>query len=282
MALPVIRPRGGYLFLAVVIAHIVLISAQVNTRTGVPVLQSAVFAVIAEVQQAASAVVDGVSSRWRGYVALRGVREENARLRQKNADLMVEAQQLSAAVAESRELHRLLDLRAHLLVNVVGADVVGSSAAPDFRTVTIDRGSSDGVSKDMAVLAPEGVVGRVVQEVGQSVAKVQLLIDRNAAAGVLIEPSRAQGIVLGNGGGMLTLEFVSATAAVKEGDLVRTAGNDGIYPKGLVVGRVEGIRRSGAAFVSSGVRPAVDFSRLEHVLVVIGTKPASKLIEGPS
>ena len=134
----------------------------------------------------------------------------------------------------------------------------------------------------MAVLAPEGVVGRVAQEVGQSVAKVQLLIDRNAAAGVLIEPGRAQGIVLGNGGGTLTLEFVSATAAVNEGDLVRTAGNDGIYPKGLVVGHVEGIKRSGAAFVSGGVRPAVDFSRLEHVLVVIGTKSPSVLIEGPS
>jgi len=281
VALPAIRPRGGYLLVAVIIGHIVLISAQVNTRTGVPVLQSAVFAVIAEVQQAASGVIGGVTRVWRGYVALRGAREENEKRRVQIENLELERQQWKAAVAEAAELHRLLNIRAHLPVEVKGANVVGSSAAPDSRTVTIDLGTLDKIDRDMAVLAPDGVVGRVV-EVGPSVSKVQLLIDRNAAAGVLIDNSRAQGIALGNGTGKLTLEFVSATATVEEGDLVRTAGNDGIYPKGLVIGYVEGVKRTGPAFVSSGVRPAVDFSRLEHVLVVTGPKPARALVEGPS
>jgi len=166
-------------------------------------------------------------------------------------------------------------------VETRAADVVGGSAAPDFRTVTINLGSLDSVSPDMAVLAPEGVVGRVVQT-GPSVAKVQLLIDRNAAAGVLIERTRAQALVTGVGDGSLHLEFVSATAEIVEGDIVRTAGIDGIYPKGFIVGRVEQVRKAGTAYATIVVRPAVDFSSLEHVLVVTGLKSARDLIAGPS
>ena len=281
MALPLIRPRGGYLFLAVVIGHIGLISAQVNTRSGVPLLQAAVFAAIAEVQQAVSAVVGGAGEAWQGYVALRGVRAENEALKRRIAELEVRQQQLSANAAESDRVHRLLGLRDTSRVETRAADVVGGSAAPDFRTVTINLGSLDSVSPDMAVLAPEGVVGRVVQT-GPSVAKVQLLIDRNAAAGVLIERTRAQALVTGVGDGSLHLEFVSATAEIVEGDIVRTAGIDGIYPKGFIVGRVEQVRKVGTAYATIVVRPAVDFSSLEHVLVVTGLKSARDLIAGPS
>jgi rod shape-determining protein MreC len=125
----------------------------------------------------------------------------------------------------------------------------------------------------MAVIAPAGVVGRVVVP-SLRAAKVQLLIDRNAAAGALIERSRAQGVVVGAGDELLRLEYVSEIADVAVGDVVVTSGIDGIFPKGFIIGRVEALDRSGRAYRRIAVRPAVDFSSLEEVLVVLTPTPA--------
>jgi rod shape-determining protein MreC len=130
----------------------------------------------------------------------------------------------------------------------------------------------------MAVLAPNGVVGRVVVA-SRRAAKVQLLIDRNAAAGALITRSRAQGLVVGTGDDRLRLEYVSEVSDVDVGDLVVTSGIDGIYPKGFVIGAVETIERAGVAFRNIVIRPAVDFSRLEQVLVVLEPVPAEDPVE---
>src|SRR5581483_6891849 len=127
---------------------------------------------------------------------------------------------------------------------------------PDFRTVTVDKGSLAGVKTDMAVIAPSGVVGRVVVTSPRS-AKVQLLVDRNAAAGALIERSRAQGVVVGSEDGRLLLEYMSEVSDVAVGDDVVTSGIDGIYPKGFVIGKVESVEKSGAAYKKITVKPAV-------------------------
>jgi rod shape-determining protein MreC len=147
------------------------------------------------------------------------------------------------------------------------AEVIGGSAVPDFRGVTIDRGSADGLDADMAVIAPAGVVGRVVT-VGRRAAKVQLLIDRNAAAGARTERTRAEGIVMGTGDDLLRMEYVGSTADVAVGDAVVTSGTDGIFPKGFAIGKVEAIERVGTTYTAIKIRPAVGFSSLEEVLVV--------------
>ena len=118
------------------------------------------------------------------------------------------------------------------------------------------------------VIAPRGVVGRIITP-GARAAKVQLLIDRNAAAGAVVERSRSQGIVEGIGGGALRLNYVSGTADVRVGDVVVTSGIDGIYPKGFVVGQIESVGSGSGAFEAISIRPAVDFSSLEGVLVVL-------------
>jgi rod shape-determining protein MreC len=268
MALPDIRQRSGYLFLAVAVGHIILISAQVNTRSGVPVLQAAIFGAFAAVQRATSVVVEGVRGAWGGYVDLHDVRVENRALAGRVRDLEVALQRERALADQSESLRRLLDLRDRSRLPTRAAEVIGASATADFRTVTIDRGTSDGVRADMAVVSAGGAVGRVVLPVRYA-AKVQLLVDRNAAAAVLVERSRAQGIVLGNGESLLRLDYVSASADIRVGDVVVTSGIDGIYPEGFRVGRVETIERAGGTFKSIRVRPAVDFSGLEQVLVVL-------------
>jgi len=142
--------------------------------------------------------------------------------------------------------------------------------------VTIDKGSTEDLSTDMAVISPAGVVGRVILP-SRRASKVQLLIDRNAAAGALIERTRVQGVVIGAGDGPLRMQYVPNTADVKTGDLVVTSGIDGIYPKGFVIGTVERAERGGGAYYDISVRPAVDFTRLEEVLVV-KTPPVSRVI----
>jgi rod shape-determining protein MreC len=123
------------------------------------------------------------------------------------------------------------------------------------------------------------VVGRVVVP-SLRAAKVQLLIDRNAAAGALVERSRAQGVVVGAADRRLQMEYVSEVADVVVGDLVVTSGIDGIYPKGYAIGRVETVERAGGAYKRIVVRPAVDFSSIEEVLVVLTLAPGREAAEG--
>jgi rod shape-determining protein MreC len=273
VALLDIRERAGYLFLVVTLGHIILISAQVNSRSGVPVLEQVTFGVFAEVQRSMTVVVSGVRHFWSGYVGLRDVREENAELKQQLADAQIQLQQQRALADRSRGLDKLLELRQRVTLSTVAAEVIASGASPEFRTLTVDKGTQQGVRADTAVVAPAGVVGRVVVP-SLRAAKVQLIIDRNAAAGALIERSRAQGVVVGEGDELLRLEYVSEIADVAMGDVVVTSGIDGIFPKGFIIGRVEAIERSAGAYRRITVRPAVDFSSLEEVLLVLTPTPA--------
>jgi rod shape-determining protein MreC len=273
MALPDIRSRAGLLFVAVMVGHTLLISAQVNSRRGVSLLQESLTTVVVEAQRAAWAVVDGVRDVWSAYVGLRGVRAENDRLLGEVTRLRVQLQQEQAVSRGTEHLRQLLDLRTRTTWQTTGAEVIAGSTSPEFRSITIDKGRESGIRTDMAVMAAAGVVGRVVDSALRA-ASVQLLTDRNAAASVLIDRSRAQGIVLGNGDGTLRLEYVAAVADVKADDIVVTAGLDGVYPKGLPVGRVTLVDRNGTSYRRVVVTPFVDFSSLEAVLVVLSPLPA--------
>jgi rod shape-determining protein MreC len=279
MALLDIRQRTGYLFLAVTLGHVILISTQVTSQRGVPLLEELVFGAFAEVQRVATTVVSGIQNTYNEYVALRDVRADNERLRTEIAALQMRLQQEQDAAAQTRTLQGLLGLRQRTALETVAASVIGSGASPDFRTMTIDTGTHDGLASDMAVIAPAGVVGRIIAA-SAFASKVQLLIDRNAAAGVLDERSRAQGIIVGTGTNVLDLTYVSGTADIKVGDTLVTSGIDGLYPKGLTVGQVESIEHGAGEYSQVRVRPAVDFSSLEEVLVVT-TPPARADVDEP-
>jgi rod shape-determining protein MreC len=281
VALLDIRQRSGYLLLGVIVAHVLLISAQVNSRTGVPVLEAVAFGVFSEVQRVVSSGVSGVRQVWGGYVGLRHVREENESLKRELASAQVAAQEQRALADRARGLEQLLELRARTNLETVAAEIIGAAATPDFRTVTIDKGSRDGLRADMAVIAPTGVVGRVVVPSGRS-AKVQLLIDRNAAAGAIVERTRAQGVVVGRGDDRLQMDYVSEVFDVVAGDVVVTSGIDGIYPKGFVIGQVEAVEKSGGGYKRITVKPAVSFSALEEVLVVVSPTPGKEPANGVS
>jgi rod shape-determining protein MreC len=264
--------RTRSLLVAVVLGHVLLISAQVATPGGPSLLRTTVVGVVTEFQEASWLVAGALHSVWGGYAALRGVREENARLARENTDLRVQLQQARANAAGAGDMRALLGLRPHLPWTTTGAEVVAGSLSPDYRAITIDKGLGDGVRRDMPVINSAGVLGRVALPAGNT-ATVQLIIDRSAAVAVRIDRTRTEGIALGNGDGTLRLEYLSATAEVTEGDTVVTAGIDGIYPQGLGVGRVERVQRAGPAYRQVVVRPFADFSRLETVLVLVAPAP---------
>ena len=277
-----IRRRTGYLLLAIMVGHVILISAQVQSKSGVRVLEAVTFGAFSRVQLGAAAVVNGVRNGYGGYVGLRGVRAENEALRARLSELEVRLQEQRALAARAAQLQKLLDLKRSTTLPMLAAEVIGGNPNPGMRTITIDRGSADGVRTNMAVIAARGVVGRVIGEPAAHAARVQLLIDRDAAAGAIIERSRAGGMVTGSVvDPPLRMELVSSLADVKPGDLVVASGVDGIYPKGYAVGHVETAARSGL-YLTITVRPTVDFSSLEEVLVVLTPPRSAVPAEAPA
>ena len=184
-----------------------------------------------------SAGVSGVRRVWTGYIGLRHLKEENEALKRQLAEAQVALQGQRALADRSRGLERLLDLRDQSTLTTVAADIIGASATPDFRTITIDKGTSDGLKPNMSVIAPAGVVGRVVVPSSRA-AKVQLLIDRNAAAGAIIERSRAQGLAIGGGDDRLRTDLRVGGGRHRG----RRRGDDVGHRRDLP----EGIRRSAA------------------------------------
>jgi rod shape-determining protein MreC len=206
------------------------------------------------------------------------VSEENAALKQELQALQIRLQEERAMAQRTQDLRQLLELRQRAELETTAAEIIAAGASPEFRTVTIDKGSADGLAADMAVISPAGVVGRVILSSPRA-AKVQLLVDRNAAAGAVVERSRAQGVVVGVGADGLRMDYVPGTADVKPGDLVVTSGIDGIYPKGFVIGTVESVERGPGTYHQIRIRPAVEFSRIEEVLVVLTPPPARESTE---
>jgi len=267
------RQRTGYLVLAVVLAHVILISAQVNAAPGTSVLQSVTFGVFTEVQRWVTSARDGVFNVWSGYVGLRGVREANLRLNAEISDLRLDLQEQRALANQTRSLERLLELRETVALPTLSARVIAVDSTPYFRTLTVDRGRDDGVRTDLAVIASVGVVGRVVGDPGPRAAQVQLLIDRNAAAGALVERTRTSGVVVGTDDpALLVMEYVSNLEDVRVGDEIVTSGIDGIYPKGFRIGKVTNVEEGVGLYQLIHVEPIVKFSQLEDVLVVLNSQ----------
>ena len=267
MALLDIRQRTGWLFMAVVVGHILLISTQVATRRGVPILEALTFGVFAEVQRSTTSGIGSVRDVWQNYFALQQTRQENQQLHTEVAQLRVGLQQERALAEQSRMLQKLLDMKMETPLKTTAAYVIAGAASPDFRTATIDKGTRDGLKPDMAVISPAGVVGRIILPTSRA-AKIQLLIDRDAAAGAVTERGRAQGVVVGTGTS-LRFDHVPGTADLKVGDRVVTSGIEGIYPKGFEIGQIESIERRAGEFSAIIIRPTVEFSSIEAVLVVL-------------
>jgi len=283
MALAVPARQSRVLLVGLVLVHLAVISHQVDGGGGVSLLQRGLLAVLSPLQRGVGAIVGGAGEAWRGWAFHRETYEKNRRLGERVRQLETELQASSARAQEGARLRELLELRQAVPMETVAAEVVARDGVPWFRTLTIDKGEADGVALDAPVMSPTGVVGRVVA-VGPHAARVQVLLDRDSGAGVLIERSRVPGVVSGQVSGQasgaedLALEYVPERSDVAVGDVVVTSGLDRIYPKGLVVGRVRYVGKGAGLFRDIRVEPSARFDRLEEVLVV---RQASDPLETP-
>ncbi len=273
MTVVVSARRSRLILLGLVLLHLAVISHQVDGGTGVSLLQRLVLAVLTPIQHGVEAVVSGVAEAWQGYGFHRETYRENRRLIARVRALEIELQTQSHRARDAARLRELLDIRRALPLDTLPAQVVAREGVPWFRSLTIDRGEASGVTLDAPGLSPTGVVGRVFAT-GPHAARVQVLLDRDSGAGVLLERSRVQGVVTGqvagpgSGDSDLLLKYVPERADVVVGDLVVTSGTDRIYPKGLLVGRVRFVGEGSGLFRDIRVEPSARFDRLEEVLVV--------------
>ncbi len=264
------RQRNGYLVSAVIVGHFILLFAQVGGGPDGSVLENVAFRAFAEVQRLLTSARGAVAHAWSHYVELRGVHDRNDALTVTVADLQLLLQEQRALAQQARGLQQLLGLRQTVDLRTVGARVIATAATPYVRTLTVDRGAEDGVHAGDAVIAPEGIVGRIVGVAGPRASRVQLLIDRLAAVGARVDRTRVSGIVTGGDDGTeLRMEYVSNHEDVQVGDRVVTSGTDGIYPVGFVIGRVAAVAPGPELDLAIRIVPAVRFSRLEDVLVIV-------------
>lgn len=218
--------------------------------------------------EAVAAIDEGVSGLWRNYVALQGVESENERLRQDLEWLKGENNQLREAAAATERLKGLLQFKEQALPTMVAAQVIGRDASNWYRSVILNKGESDGIHPDMGVITPAGVVGRVVKT-NSATSIVLLITDPNNAIAGLIQRTRDEGIVEGTQQGLATLKYIPLLSGVREGDRVVTSGLVGGFPRGLALGTITRIEKEqGELFQSAQLKPEVDVSRLEEVLVI--------------
>lgn len=264
------RQRKGYLVSAVIIGHLILISAQAGGGSHGSLLESVAFGAFAGVQRLLTSARGSLAHAWSHYVELRDVHDRNDALTVTVTDLQLLLQEQRALAQQARGLQQLLGLRQAVDLRTVGARVIATAATPYVRTLTVDRGAEDGVRADAAVIAPEGIVGRIVGVPSPRAARVQLLIDRLAAAGARVERTRVAGIVTGGDEGTdLRMDYVANHEDVDVGDHVVTSGTDGIYPAGFLIGSVAAVAPGPELDLAIRIVPAVTFSRLEDVLVIV-------------
>lgn len=232
----------------------------------------------APVQKALSLPAWVTRTGWGRYIALLDVRSENERLQSRVAELEEENLQYREALVESGRLQRIAEMRTDFEAPMRPAQVVGQDVSPWFRSVLVDRGSSDGVRSGMPVLTESGVVG-LVTATAPHAGRAMLLLDGQSAVDVLVQRSRARGIVRGDGTDGLHFEFFVRGDDVQVGDIVITSGFGGVYPKGLRVGEVIEVEPPGERLLQRArLRPAVDFGRLEQIFVLLWRGPTLDLL----
>ena len=269
------RRRRLLTALLVPLAALASVTSSVRRPGGVGPLEAAAAVVLAPLQVGATAAFSWFGDFGGPLLGASAVRRENEELRREVDRLRQEVQQSRERVAAAARLERLLEYRESTGFTMTAASVVGHDASGLYRTVLIDRGSSSGVQAQQAVLAPDGVVGRVIK-VFPRTALVLLVTDRSSGIDAIVQRTRDQGVVQGRGGSGCELKYLERSAEVEVGDYVVTSGMGGRFPKGVWIGQVSGINRGGDLFQSVDVRPSAGLDRLEEVWVVTGAPEAGR------
>jgi len=205
---------------------------------------------------------------WADYFALADTAVENTRLKKALQQEIAKNSQWRETELSNIRLRNLLAFKSTITDRSIAAEVVGKDPSSWYQAIIINKGSKDGVKKGMPVVVPEGIAGQITA-VSTHYSKVMLIIDRNSAVDALVQDTRARGIIQGELSNRCVFKYVLRKDEVAVGEKIVASGLDGVYPKGLPIGKVTGvIRRVAGIFQEVTVTPYIDFEKLEEVLVI--------------
>jgi len=262
--------RGHHSFfalLAVVAAQLLLLSLQITRNHHVRLIRYWAVEVFDPFERSLGGLAYVSSTAYNTYGNLWHAEQENQELHVQLVAAHAQIQRLGEQAGESQRLRALLDFKNQSTFQSVAAEVIASSPGENSNAIFIDKGSDSGLTTDLAVITPEGVVGKIVAIFPHS-AQVLLIVDPSSGVGVTLAQSRVQGILKGGTNSFCDLHYVMNEETVSRGEAVVTSGLDQVYPKGLPVGTVVNVG-DGNIYKTITVKPLVDLNRLEMVLVVL-------------
>jgi rod shape-determining protein MreC len=264
------RHRPLALLAVTILVQVLLLAFQIKRDRDVRLVRLWSAELLTPPQHAGRWMIGKVRDTWRSYIDLRHARQENLELRNEVNRLELRNRELESQAAEGQRLTALLGFRqAHSDVPMLTAEVIGASADPSSHAIYINRGSHDGVRRNMAVITPDGVVGKTT-EVYSSSAQVLLLTDHESGVGALLASTRTHGVVKGTGEPVARMDYVASDENIAVGDSVLTSGDDRIFAKDLPIGKIvstETIKNSPFKIIQ--VQPSARLDRLEEVIVLL-------------
>jgi rod shape-determining protein MreC len=236
---------------------------------GVLLIRSWAASLVTPFERAIHGSGEGLNGLWNDYVDLRHTKDQNKELQQTIDRLRLEQAELREDALQGQRLQAILKFRENYAYQTVAAQVIGTSGSSQSRLVYLDKGSSDGLAPDMAVITGDGIVGKV-RDVFPHTAQVLLINDQTSGAGVVLETTRIRGILRGNAAGRPQVINILADQRIQPGEHVLTAGGDQIFPRGLPVGVVDNVQRDPerGSFINVVIKPAADLQHLDEVLVI--------------
>jgi rod shape-determining protein MreC len=271
------RFKNALVLIAILLAQTIALATQINRQVdgrSVRLVRLWALAIITPVERLSNSTGRGIRSAWTGYIDLRHVRQQNQDLQKQLDDLRLQRAALAEQALEDQRLRRLLGFRETYTPTTVVAQIIGTSGSDQSRLLILDKGSRDGLKPDMAVITPDGIVGKL-RDVFPTTAQLLLINDPTSGAGVLLASTRIHAIVRGSPLGRVLINNLTPDSRIQPGEAVLTSGGDGVFPRGLPVGTIESIALDPdhQPFTSILVRPAVNLAQLDEVLVVTGSAP---------
>src|SRR5246500_1292270 len=266
------RHKSLVLLAGVLLLQVVLLAVQIKRDSQGRLLRVWTVGAVSPFQRAGARGIGDIRGTWNHYFALQNTSRDNEQLRRENDALKLQVNQLQSKAAEADRLAALLNFRlAQHNVPMLAARVIGTSADTASQTVYLDRGERDGIRRNMGVITPDGVVGKIVESY-RDTAQVLLLTDRESGVGAMLSDSRIQSPVGGTGEPLLAMKYIPTDETVNVGEHEVTSGMDRIFPRDLPVGVVAEIK-TGRPFQQVRVRPAANLQRLEEVIVLLTLHP---------
>jgi rod shape-determining protein MreC len=251
--------------------QLILISTQVPLGYGQNYFEKAVFSIFSPVQHGIISFFQSLGNFWKNYFYLQNVQSQNQKMKNEMFFLRQENNLLRNALENLRSEKEIEKSLLRLHQNILAAQVIGFDTSNFYKSATINKGSLDGLKKDMVVLDKDGnLVGRIIDPVALKESRVQLITDNESGVGVFSEKRKVMGILSGDGKGYCSLEYIHVTTEdIYEGDNVFTSGKDGLFPSGIKVGKIVSITTSTSLFKQIRVEPYFDILHLDHVAVIM-------------